>query len=220
MLTVVVMSYGEPGNQYCQFVDRWWSSVVAINPAEVIVVHTDPEPLGLLAKAPSQLNVRSMPMAGSHPVALNVAIEAATQPWVSAIGVDDCYRPGATELLPQADAMGAEIMLWDHYEIGSHVWRTFWNAERLTTANTVQGASPFRRSLWQRAGGFPDIAWSDWGFWLRCAKAGAKTVHFGTVGVDFDPGLTHQTFSGHALSKSEREARDHEAYALAAELGL
>lgn len=220
MLSVVVLAYGPAGNPYAQFVQRWWEAVRLIQPAEVVVVHSDPEPLGVLAAAPPEITVKAVPMRGSFANGLNIGTMAASQPWVSTIGIDDCYRPGACELLPLADAVGAEIMLWNHYELGGHVWTTSWDVQTLRRANTVQGSSPFRRDLWVRAGGFPDIGWSDWGFWLRCAKAGAKAWHCGRIGVDFDPGLSHATYSGRALSEQDRDARDKEVFALVSELGL
>lgn len=220
MLSVIVLAYGAPGNPYSQFVQRWWDSVLCVQPAEVVVVHTDPEPLGLISAAPHGIVVTAVPMPGSFANGMNAGVQAATQPWVSTIGVDDCYRHGACELLPLADAAGTEIMLWNHYELGSHVWTTSWDVKTLRRANTVQGASPFRRDLWVRAGGFPDIGWGDWGFWLRCAKAGAKAWHCGRIGVDFDPGISHSTYSGRALSEQDRDARDNEVFALASELRL
>lgn len=223
MLTVVVAAWGAAGNPYSRFVGRWWAAVERMRPgpSEVVVVHTDPEPLGLLAAAPAGLAVRSVPIPASPAVDFwNAGVEAASQPWVSTIGVDDCYRPDALELLAKADKAGAEIMVWHHYELGSHVWHTSWNPKVLKRCNTVQGASPFRRDLWQRVGGFPRVAWSDWGFWLRCSKAGAKVAHSQRVGVDFDPGVGHSTFSGRSLQESDRVARDEEIASLVKELGL
>lgn len=223
MLTVVVAAWGPVGNPYSAFVCRWWAAIERMRPgpAEVVVVHTDPEPLGILAASPAGIAVRSVPIQPGPPVDFwNAGVEAASQPWVSTIGVDDCYRPDAIEQLAKADAAGAEIMLWNHCEIGSHVWNTFWNPAALRQWNTVQGASPFRRELWQRVGGFPAVGWCDWGFWLRCAKARPTVAHTQRVGVDFDPGIGHATFSGRSLSEADRIARDAEIAAFVEGLQL
>lgn len=218
MLSVVVASYGPIGNPYAQFVDRWWRGVLRMNPrpAEVIVAHTLPEPLGLLEYPVSGIAVRSVVVSVSDAASVyNAGVEAASQPWISTIGVDDTYRPDALALLQDADAAGADIMLWDHYELGSHVWNCFWDPKTLKTANTVQGSSPFRRELWRRVGGFPRIGWFDWGFWLRCAKAGAKAFATHRVGVDFDPGIHHVTHSGQAAPIEAKRYRDAELAAFA-----
>jgi hypothetical protein len=221
MLSVVVAAWGPVGNPYSAFVSRWWAAIERMrpNPAEVVVVHTEPEPLGLLAAAPAGIAVRSVPIQPGPPVDFwNAGVEAASQPWVSTIGVDDCYRSDALALLAKADAAGAEIMVWHHQERGGHVWHTFWNPEVLKRANTVQGASPFRRELWQRVGGYPPVGWCDWGLWLRCAKAGATVAHTQRIGVDFDIGDERETFSGRSLKEADRIARDAEIDALVDDL--
>lgn len=221
MLTVVVPAYGKPGNPYSQFVDRWWGAVVQMQPrpAEVVVVHTNPEPLGLLSAAPAGIVVHDVAIASDHIADFcNAGAEAASQPWVSCIGVDDCYRPDAAADLAAADAVGADIMTWHQEEIGSHVWQCFWNPKTLKHANTLPGSSPFRRAIWQRVGGFPRIGWSDWGFWLRCAAAGASVLQSNRVGVNFDPGIGHATWSGRAMLPAAKAARDAEIHDLVGEL--
>jgi hypothetical protein len=220
MLSVMVASFGPPGNPYSQFVRRWWDAVMAMDPppAEIIVAHTDPEPLGLLP-GPGTIPVVTVQV--SEPdiaVAMNAAASVATQPWISGIGVDDRYCPDALADLAAADAAGADILVWNNREIGSHVWECFWNPEILQHSNTLAGSCPVRRDLWDRVGGLPRIGWSDWGFWLRCAAAGAQAFHSHRVGVDFDPGLDHHTWSGRAMTREQQASRDAELFAFAAEL--
>ena len=221
MLSVIVAVWGEPGNRYSRFVSRWWDAIAAMKPrpAEVVVVHSDPEPLGLLAAAPDGIPVVAVPFAGSHAAMCNAGVRAASQPWCSTIGVDDCYCPDALGLLGAADAIGADVMVWNHRERDSdHVWECFWSSRHLRRCNTVQGASPFRKALWERVGGFPDLAWFDWGFWLMAAKHDAMALNTNRIGVIFDAGHSHDTFSGPALPESERLARDAEIHQLAQEL--
>lgn len=221
MLSVIVPAWGPVGNAYSRYVARWWAAVEAMTPgpAEVVVVHSNPEPIGLLALAPPGLSVRSVAICSDRVEDfVNAGVEAASQPWVSAIGVDDVYRRDALADLAAADAMGADIMVWDQEELGSHVWRCFWSPTVLQTANTIAGSCPFRRDLWRRVGGQPRLGWSDWGFWLRCAAAGAKAWHCHRIGVVFDPGHDHETYSGLRLPSSERLVRDAEIMAFARSL--
>lgn len=217
MISVIVPSYGEPRNQYSQFVPRWWSAVCAMRPApaEVVVVHTEPEPLGILDLAPKTMEVRSVCIEATHIADfINAGVEAASQPWVSAIGVDDMYTPQALALLPVANAI-ADIMVWNQEEIGSHVWHAFWCQDEITRSNTLPGSCPFRRELWKRAGGQPRIGWADWGFWIKAAAVGARAFHCGEVGVLFDPGHGHDTWSGKRLDGETRRHRDNEVAAFA-----
>jgi hypothetical protein len=221
MVSIIVTAFGEPGNRYAQFTARWWAAVLSMlpAPAEVVVAHTCPEPLGLLP-GPATVRTVAVPCVKPDVVSMvNAAVEAATQPWVSVIGVDDCYTPTALTDLVKADAAGAEILVWHQREVGSHVWNCYWNPDVLQRANTLAGSCPVRRDLWLRVGGPPRIAWSDWGFWLRCAKAGATAYQSDVVGVDFDAGRGHATFSGSATFE-QLAARDAEARAFAMELFL
>lgn len=221
MLSVIVPAWGEPGNPYSRFVARWWAAVLAMTPApaEVVVVHTAPEPLGILAAAPAGLSVKSVPITPTHMSDFgNAGVRAASQPWVSLIGVDDTYQPDALAGLAAADAAGADIMVWDQEELGSHVWRCFWCPQTLQRANTLAGSCPIRKSLWNRVGGAPDLGWSDWAFWLKAAAVGATAMHCGRVGVVFDPGRDHETFSGARLAESVRFHRDEEVMEFARSL--
>lgn len=212
MISVIVASYGDPGNPYARFVPRWWGAVCAMRPApaEIVVVHTEPEPLGILDLAPKTMNVTSVCIESSHIADfINAGVEAASQPWVSAIGVDDMYAPHALALLPVANVM-ADIMVWNQEEIGSHVWHGFWCPDEITRNNTLPGSCPFRRELWRKVGGQPRIGWADWGFWIKAAAAGARAFHCGDVGVMFDPGHGRNTWSGVGLPDDVRRERDAE----------
>lgn len=222
MLSVIVAAWGPVGgNRYARFVPRWFSALAAMRPlpAEVVVVHSSPEPLGLLAYPDPPVPVIGVACDGRQAEMLNAGVTAASQSWCSCIGVDDCYMPDALELLPTAYRLGADVMVWNHRERDSdHVWHCHWSPEQLRYANTVQGASPFRKSLWSRIGGFRDLGWCDWAFWLDAAKSGAKALETGRVAVVYDAGHTHETLSGPALAKARRDAHDRQIRELVQEL--
>jgi hypothetical protein len=212
-ISIVVPAYGPVGNPYSQFVLRWWAAVAAMRPApaKVVVVHSDPEPLGLLASATHGIAVRNVAVQSDHIADYcNAGAEAASQTWISTIGVDDAYEPDALVDLAQADASGAGVMAWHQREVGSHVWQCFWDPQTLRHANTLPGSSPFRRDLWQRVGGIPRLGWCDWAFWLRCAAAGATAFQSDRVGVNWDPGHGHATWSGQRMPPEHKASRDAE----------
>jgi hypothetical protein len=214
MVSLIVTAYGEPGNPYSRYVRRWWDAVVALElpPSEVVVVHTDPEPLGVLAAAPPGIRVKAVPMPAGLDFSAywNAGCQAASGPWLTSTGIDDCYTPDAFADLEAADRQGADILCWHHQERGGHVWKGFWCPRTLRQANTIPGSSPYRRSLWQRVGGAPAMGWSDWGFWLLAARSEARAYQSDRVGVIWDPGHEHPTWSGPALPADVKAARDRE----------
>ena len=200
-VSVIVPSYGPPGSHYAAFVPRFWQAIKAMSPrpAEVVVVHTCPEPLRILAPA-RRYPVVSVPVADDTSMAemINAGVRAASQPWCCGVGVDDALTPDAFRYLPDAMRAGAEIMLWDHAEENGTVREGSWRPYRLLRGNTVHGSCPFTRGLWQAVGGLPDVAWSDWGFWLRCADYGARVYQTHHVGVVWDTGVGRPTMTSQA----------------------
>jgi hypothetical protein len=86
---------------------------------------------------------------------------------------------------------------------------------------TLPGAAPFRRSLFDRVGGFrPDIYSSDWAFYIDAAAAGVKTYQASTLRIIFDEGNAHDTRSGVRLDADTRRMADEQIAALARELGM
>ncbi|NBW21800.1 MAG: hypothetical protein EBR82_78985, partial [Caulobacteraceae bacterium] len=41
-------------------------------------------------------------------------------------------------------------------------------------SNHVMGTSWFTKDIFKRVGGYPDVYWSDWGFWWKCWVHGAR----------------------------------------------
>jgi len=217
-VSVIVPSFGPPGSHYAAFVPRWWEAIrrMSPQPAEVVVVHTDPEPLGILAAAPAGMAVRSVVVPGGTSMAemVNAGVRAASQPWCCGVGVDDMLTPDAFVYLERADDLHAEIMLWNHAEENGTVREGSWRPYRLLRENTVHGSCPFTVGLWRAVGGFPDVAWSDWGFWLRCAAYGARAWKTHHVGVVWDTGEGRPTMTSQANDQAVAEARRQEIHEL------
>jgi glycosyltransferase involved in cell wall biosynthesis len=56
---------------------------------------------------------------------------------------------------------------------------------RLLRKNYIDACACFRRSLWERIGGYdehmPHMGWEDWDLWLRASAAGMSFHHLGSV---------------------------------------
>ena len=217
-VSVIVPSYGPPGSHYAAFVPRFWQAITAMDPrpAEVVVVHTDPEPLGILASWGGDVRCRAVAVPAGLSMArmLNAGVREASQPWALTVGIDDMLTPEALRYLPDAKAAGAEIMLWNHAEESGAVREGSWQPYRLIRRNTLHGSCPFTRGLWQAVGGFPDVAWCDWGFWLRCAAYGARAYQTHHVGVVWDTGVGRPTMTSQANDPAVAAARDREIHEL------
>lgn len=92
-----------------------------------------------------------------------------------------CLRRLADALLrdPSADAAYAILEdFGDHRNIRSAL---AWDVDRLCAANYIDAQAMWRRSSWERLGGYRDdddhvFGWEDWDLWLRLAQNGGHAV--------------------------------------------
>lgn len=211
-ITVIVPAYGPLGSPYAAFVARWWQAVAAMDPrpAEVVVVHSAGDPLGAVSAAPEGMPVVAVEADGRRVEDfLAAGVAASTQPWCCCVGLDDTLQADAMADLEAAEAAGADVLVWCHHD-GETIRRNRWTGRGLREDNTVHGSSPFRRETFDRVGGFPAVAWSDWGLWLRFAAAGAVPHHVDRVGVLWDQGHGRETFTRQADDQAVLAARNAE----------
>jgi hypothetical protein len=98
---------------------------------------------------------------------LNAAVEATETDWVMWTGLDDRPLPSAFLNLPsphECDLIAGGIII----STGGAILSNF-RALPTHDGNTVMSNTLHTREIWQRAGGYPDVYFNDWGFWLRCA---------------------------------------------------
>jgi len=127
----------------------------------------------------------------THPAdALNSAIAAAGTEWVCCVDVDD--RPTRSLLAVDAGDDADVVAVGVRYADSGRVWipggvtagRVLESGENLVTAGSL-----FRRSMWERVGGYQaSDGWVyDWGLWRRMAAADARFRCSGTVGYTHRP---------------------------------
>jgi hypothetical protein len=168
-LTVAVVS-AIYGDDYDCFVYDWQKSIKRLNraPDEVVLhrgfAHGELHPWGRI---------------------MNEAIAETTTDWIFPLGVDDMVLPDG---LDGIDEVESDVWLMGYEHLGgARKVRTFIptalpNDDYLASArNVYPGLSCFRRSAWERVGGYPIISHEDWGFWRRLARAGATFSASGRV---------------------------------------
>ena len=159
---------------YHRFLPGWLEAAEAANPDRILVVSD------LRLKVSADVVVARP--SGRFPEASmrNVACRNGDG-WLWQIDVDDRIMPDALQVL---NGRVCDIVQVGYVSTagGRRLPTLTSNEQYLNNRhNEWMSGSPFTRDIFERAGGFPDIAWSDWGFWRRCCRAGAVVEAGGQV---------------------------------------
>jgi glycosyltransferase involved in cell wall biosynthesis len=162
---------------YGRFLPGWLDAAAESGADEVLVVSDIVRPV----PSDVRLVVSSTDFRFREAGFRNAACRFASQKWLWQIDVDDRIVPDAVQLLAGHDA--------DIVQVGyvrtdgmTYVPDVIPNVEFLASGgNPYVSGSPFRASLFAQVQ-FPDVAWSDWGFWRLAARAGARFAAAGQVG--------------------------------------
>jgi hypothetical protein len=211
-MNTVSMTITGGHTRYAPFVQRWWNSVLAMDtrPDEIIAVIDEQDSTGVSSiidtqEIPAQIIRMDEPYSMNY---VNAAFDAATCEWMSFCGLDDKMMPHA---YADISAAGDADIIVGSIELSSGgIWHGNWDVDALSRSNTLPAHSLFRKGLWTELGGIPDIRWSDWGFWLKCAQFGVTTYKSQHVTAWFDLGADHETMSGFQVSSDVRAAADRE----------
>ena len=159
---------------YHRFLDGWMEAAVKTNPDRLMVVSDRPLDID------ADVIVRQPNSKYPYTSMLNYGAAECGDGWVWRIDVDDRILPDALQVLEGRDC--------DIVVVGLESTKGYTNIPRvvnhdkfLVGGNRYTAGSPFTKDIWERAGGFPDIAHCDWGFWRRCAKLGARFEAAGRV---------------------------------------
>lgn len=175
-VTVITCCYG---TRHPSFWKSWWQSVQQLDPAPDQAIICYDGIRGRLGEDLRTVPLRTVWSVNAHrwryPQAyyLQRAVEAAETEWVWILDIDDIALVNALDGL---DAVAADV--WQMGFLRSdgerYVVPTMTNAEYLDgIGNPYVAGSAFRVDAFKEAGGFPDIAFQDWGLWRRLARAGA-----------------------------------------------
>lgn len=170
-VTIISCVYGPT---HTKFLPRWLDATKKI-PRNALIVAPE------MSKCPWQ-----------YPQAfyLNWAANLAETEWVWISDIDDLPFPDALDGLEDVEA---DVWLTGF----GHPIPRLTNEEYLASPeNVYPGSSAFRLEAFHRAGGFPDIAFQDWGLWRRMARTGAT----------FDPSArAHFSYTQHDASRSRTD---------------
>jgi hypothetical protein len=206
------------GSGYCQFVDRWWASVAALErtPDQVVVI-TDQDNFDLVqTRRPLGYDVPLKIVALDNESTFNdywdAAFRECDMDWIATCCIDDVFVSEALNDIDRADEQGCEMVADGvRFTDQSRIWKGYWNPVQIFDSMTMPGAAPMRKDMYERVGGFPkQIYWSDWAFYMVCAKAGVKVFQSDLIRIIFDEGYTHKTQSGQQLDSDTRQMANHQ----------
>lgn len=167
-VTVVSCVYGDRG--YERFLSEW----------DYAIRHLDPRPDSAIV-----ISDRAQTLKGAHVLVapscrwqhpqayyLQLAVERARTDWVWIVDIDDQALPDALEGL---EAVTADVWAVGYISEGETYVPPAWTAQEIagSSRNVIPAGSMIRTEAFQRAGGFPDAAFQDWGLWRRLARSGA-----------------------------------------------
>ena len=195
------------------FVEQTLASIVAstYRPIEVVVVDdgsTD-ESLRIaqtFANAHTQVRVLQQAHAGVS-AARNKAIAEALGEWILPVDADDRISPTYIEHAVQAMQEDVRVIGCKAEFFGAKEgeWKLpDYSPERLALRNMIHISSLFRKTDWQRVGGFceQEIYREDWSFWLSMMELGGQYVRLNEVGLYYRV----LPYSRRAKAKAQKKA--------------
>jgi hypothetical protein len=201
------------GLEYRQFVDRWWHSVVALErtPDQIVVI-TDEDNFDFIQSSkPSgyEVALKIVPLDNETTFHgyWDTAFRGGDMDWIVGLAIDDVFVSEALNDIDRADEEGCELVSDGcRFTDQPRIWKGYWNPVEMFHSMTMPGAAPMRKDMYERLGGFPwEIYWSDWAFYMVCAKAGVKVFQSDLIRMIFDEGYTHKTQSGEQLDPETRQ---------------
>lgn len=215
------------GHRFAEFIPGWWNAVRNMNrkPDQIVIGYTDPDMACFSESVPDDIGceILGIVLEGEgFSEYWNQVFDACSGDWVAPCCIDDRFLPDALAEVQAAEDAGAELLVdgivWKHR---GDTWQGHWDASAIGRVLTLPGAAPFRKSLYDRIGGFkPHIYWSDWAFYMDAAALGVQTYQASTLRIVFDEGNAHSTRSGVQLDGGTRSDADAQIRAYAEGLGL
>jgi hypothetical protein len=167
---------------YEEYIGEWFEACLAAQPDQIVLVSDR------IRLVPAGVTLRVVePSNQKYPIPYysNKAVEALDTEWCWNMDIDDLIRPGALWEIGVVDA--------DVYVSGmrtsegvKHIprgldWQKVWGSK----ANYVPAGSAFKKWLWEKIGGYPDIGFHDWGLWRLMAKEQARFATSGQILYDY-----------------------------------
>ena len=168
--TIVSVAFG---SDYKKYVDGWWASINLLEkrPKEIIIVHNPGDDTGVRNLKVTLIEDRSSDLTSM----LNIGIRCASTRWIGVLSLDDRYLPDALNDIDDAGSFDIIAINGISMKTSKFLRSSF---DRITTMkNTMLGSSFFTKELYLRVGGWPNLRWSDWGFWWLSSVSGARACN-------------------------------------------
>jgi hypothetical protein len=192
------------GEKFRSHIPEWFAAVNALEvKPDQIVIATLPDEVQFLDGYPCEIAVCEHPTVERMS---NAAVAKIRMTWISGCAMDDRYQPDALNDIPDmADDVGV-VSVGVITTRGERIKAR--PGQNMLDGNPcgVLGGSFIRRSLWEQLGGYDErYMISDWAFWIKAMKVGAKfwmSSRFTHV-IDIDsPGrLSSNGWSGEAYKQ-------------------
>ena len=210
-MTISLVTIAE-GLEYASFVKPWREAVLGMHhkPDEIIIVIGAGDEANVRQHdwsfVPTRIITLQEPFSTAY---FNAGVCAARSEWISYCGIDDLMLPHAyVEINYEADIIVGTVLLNNE-----RAWVGVWDTQLMQHVNPLPAHSLYRKELWITVNGYPNIRWSDWGFWLLCAQQNPKVSQGLHPIAVFDTGQDRQTMSGSSLDPAIRMQADIELQA-------
>jgi hypothetical protein len=199
--------------RYARFIPDYWAGIESLErqPDQIVLLIHEDDEAGLADSIPARyksiVRIEWTRLPHSSRM-INEQIRLIEADWVCFCGLDDVALPSAYNELDGLE--NVEILVGNLQLSSGGEIRGQWNPDELKRHNTLPNHSPYRKSLWDRVGGWPEIYWADWGFWMKCAMAGATVERSTNFQARFHTGELVETDSGPLLDPAVRAAANQE----------
>jgi hypothetical protein len=171
-LYVISLGVRQP-DTFDKFADSWWHAVERMTPMpdEIVICATIGNTCKILEVPEFAKNKTSIVYVNpNEPMSthLNTAVEHCTGKWISWIGIDDLPLENLFSSVAVADRKNKDIILSGIKTTSGKVIYSDWEQLAQSKNNTVMGNTVCTKALWEKVGGYPNIYFNDWGFWLYC----------------------------------------------------
>jgi hypothetical protein len=167
---------------YEEYIQEWFEACLVAQPDQIVLVSDR------VRSVPAGVTLRVVePPSQKYPIPYyaNKAVEALDTEWCWNMDIDDLIRPSAFFEIRVVDA---EVYVAgmrtskgvNHIPKGLDWWRV-WDSKH----NHVPAGSAFKKWLWEKVGGYPDIGFHDWGLWRLMARERARFAVSGQVLYDY-----------------------------------
>ena len=199
-LYVVSIGTNKP-DKFDQFALDWWKAVSELDPMpdQIVICATEGNTCKILDVPSFAIEITNIVFVNNNSTMadhLNCAVKATTGMWNSWIGIDDQVAPNLFSEVNTATDLHADLIITGMTTFSGKVVYGNWNKLMRSRNNSVLRNTICRKVLWEKVGGYPNLYFNDWGFWIKCWGKKPKIYKSKKVHMIFNDSETHNRLSG------------------------